>query len=267
MAITLPDQQSFYGTHYWARLDVRLRRVEKGLPSFCRTGGRESSARMTASRATRLVAALLCFLASCTLRARSQILNPPYFNLAEGRNISATATCGDQGTPELYCKLVGANLDKQDNPNINLIQGQVRLSSSTDCAKCVTTAMTLGVTIRRTSSRATTRSTKRREHPARYAIDGTERWWQSPPLSRGTRFNEVNLTVDLGQEGGAPAGDSLPRHKESTASGNSSIAGTSPPRLWWRGLGCVRAAANARGGTWERQTGTYLEFLYMCWSA
>lgn len=38
-------------------------------------------------------------------------LNPPYFNLAEGASISATATCGqdDRGAPrlDLYCKLVG----------------------------------------------------------------------------------------------------------------------------------------------------------------
>lgn len=118
--------------------------------------------------------ALLFFLACCTLRARGQILNPPYFNLAEGRNITATATCGDQNSPELYCKLVGANLGKQDSPNINLIQGQV-------CDFCDLTD-------------------PRRAHPPENAIDGTEQWWQSPPLSRGTRFNEVNLTVDLGQE-------------------------------------------------------------------
>lgn len=31
------------------------------------------------------------------------------------------------------------------------------------------------------------------------AIDGTERWWQSPPLSRGLVHNEVNVTLDLGQ--------------------------------------------------------------------
>lgn len=38
-------------------------------------------------------------------------LNPPYFNLAEGSRISASATCGQDaaGTPrqDLYCKLVG----------------------------------------------------------------------------------------------------------------------------------------------------------------
>lgn len=38
-------------------------------------------------------------------------LNPPYFNLAEGASVSATATCGqdERGAPrlDLYCKLVG----------------------------------------------------------------------------------------------------------------------------------------------------------------
>lgn len=36
-------------------------------------------------------------------------------------------------------------------------------------------------------------------HPVSNAIDGTERWWQSPPLSRGPMYNEVNVTLDLGQ--------------------------------------------------------------------
>lgn len=38
-----------------------------------------------------------------------------------------------------------------------------------------------------------------RAHPITNAIDGTERWWQSPPLSRSTEYNEVNVTLDLGQ--------------------------------------------------------------------
>ncbi|KAF5306067.1 hypothetical protein FQA39_LY09045 [Lamprigera yunnana] len=37
-------------------------------------------------------------------------------------------------------------------------------------------------------------------HPASFAVDGIESWWQSPPLSRGMKYNEVNLTIDLGQE-------------------------------------------------------------------
>jgi hypothetical protein len=40
-----------------------------------------------------------------------------------------------------------------------------------------------------------------RSHPAENAIDGSERWWQSPPLSRGAKYNEINLTIDLGQVG------------------------------------------------------------------
>ncbi|EMP38379.1 Laminin subunit alpha-5 [Chelonia mydas] len=39
-------------------------------------------------------------------------------------------------------------------------------------------------------------------HPITNAIDGTERWWQSPPLSLGLQYNEVNVTLDLGQLGG-----------------------------------------------------------------
>jgi hypothetical protein len=77
-------------------------------------------------------------------------LTPPYFNLAEGRKISASSTCGlDIDGPELYCKLVGSHTDDQqnktafdvhDDPNYQsatlsrgqghvVIQGQVRLWS------------------------------------------------------------------------------------------------------------------------------------------
>lgn len=59
-------------------------------------------------------------------------LTPPYFNLAEGRHISATATCG-VGTdgPELYCKLVGANTEHDNYQHkYELIQGQVRTNSN-----------------------------------------------------------------------------------------------------------------------------------------
>eukprot|EP00102_Acyrthosiphon_pisum_P016424 XP_008187385.2 PREDICTED: laminin subunit alpha [Acyrthosiphon pisum] len=39
-----------------------------------------------------------------------------------------------------------------------------------------------------------------KSHPPEYAVDGQETWWQSPPLSRGMKYNEINLTIDLGQE-------------------------------------------------------------------
>lgn len=68
---------------------------------------------------------LVVVLAFCTLHTESVELTPPYFNLAEGRKISASATCGeDIDGPELYCKLVGANTENENHFH-SLIQGQV----------------------------------------------------------------------------------------------------------------------------------------------
>ncbi|RVE52213.1 hypothetical protein evm_003132 [Chilo suppressalis] len=108
-------------------------------------------------------------LALCALYTRAEILTPPYVNLALGKKITATATCGDEG-PELYCKLVGASADHDEH----VIQGQV-------CDFCDA-------------------NNDAKKHPPEYAVDGMETWWQSPPLSRGMKYNEVNLTIDLGQE-------------------------------------------------------------------
>ena len=36
-------------------------------------------------------------------------------------------------------------------------------------------------------------------HPALNMVDGGEAWWQSPPLSRGRQYEEVNVTIYLGQ--------------------------------------------------------------------
>ncbi|OXB81671.1 UNVERIFIED_CONTAM: hypothetical protein H355_008920 [Colinus virginianus] len=102
-------------------------------------------------------------------------LHPPYFNLAETAGISATATCGEEeeeggGRPELYCKLVGGPAAA---PLGRAIQGQF-------CDYC-------------------NADDPNKAHPITNAIDGTERWWQSPPLSKGLKYNEVNVTLDLGQ--------------------------------------------------------------------
>lgn len=65
----------------------------------------------------------LWVLALCA-GAAAQVLTPPYFNLAENRRITATATCGlDVSDPELYCKLVGANADRGASFSDDLIQG------------------------------------------------------------------------------------------------------------------------------------------------
>lgn len=67
----------------------------------------------------------LVAILTCALVLDAKILTPPYFNLAEGRNITASATCGeDTDGPELYCKLVGANAE--NDLQVHVIQGQVR---------------------------------------------------------------------------------------------------------------------------------------------
>jgi hypothetical protein len=123
----------------------------------------------------------LCFIVCIFDAVAGQALTPPNFNLAVRRRIEATATCGrDVGTnaglsePELFCKLTGANPDKDELiGDFEVIQGQL-------CDYCDT----------REPSKT---------HDAANAVDGTERWWQSPPLSRGLQYNEVNLTISLGQ--------------------------------------------------------------------
>lgn len=79
-------------------------------------------------------AALILFVFLNSNAIANGELTPPYFNLAEGRHISSTATCG-VGTdgPELYCKLVGANTEHDNNHLYELIQGQVSLFYPVAC--------------------------------------------------------------------------------------------------------------------------------------
>jgi laminin alpha 3/5 len=104
----------------------------------------------------------------------SVILTPPYFNLVSNKKITASATCGEGVDKELYCKLTGsASTDRESYNHANLIQGQF-------CDICDST-------------------NPEKSHHASFAIDGTDRWWQSPPLSRSLEYNNVNLTIDFGQ--------------------------------------------------------------------
>ena len=121
----------------------------------------------------------ICCILKCTTaqftNGESRVLTPPYFNLAVGRNIQSSSTCGENvAEEELFCKLTGANPDTEpDLDEYTVIQGQL-------CDVCDP-------------------SRPDKAHPANQAIDGTKRWWQSPPLSRGIGLREVNLTIDLGQ--------------------------------------------------------------------
>lgn len=69
---------------------------------------------------------LLFILIVLVQEGRLEVLTPPYFNLAENRRITASATCGEDER-ELYCKLVGANADTADINSFShiVIQGQV----------------------------------------------------------------------------------------------------------------------------------------------
>ena len=66
-------------------------------------------------------ALVIFILFSLILMTCGQELTPPTFNLAKGRAITATATCGYEdaepgpGFVELYCRLTGATGTHQDD--------------------------------------------------------------------------------------------------------------------------------------------------------
>ena len=64
------------------------------------------------------------WLLTFTQHTLAQVLTPPYFNLAENRRITATATCGEGvAESEEYCKLVGANADRGSSTTLFQLQG------------------------------------------------------------------------------------------------------------------------------------------------
>ena len=117
---------------------------------------------MAAHRCAAAIAAILVVIL-CENLVQTQVLTPPYFNLAVGRRIEATATCGEGvAEKEWFCKLTGANPNKDDIAGFEVIRGQL-------CDFCDPTNAT-------------------KSHPAENAIDGTERWWQSPASVQRPRF-------------------------------------------------------------------------------
>ncbi|XP_060769556.1 laminin subunit alpha-2 [Neoarius graeffei] len=99
--------------------------------------------------------------------AQHRGLFPAVLNLASMAEISANATCGENG-PEMFCKLV------------EHVPGQpVR---NPQCRVC------------------NLRSERPYErHPIKFAIDGTNRWWQSPSIKNGMDYHYVTITLDLQQ--------------------------------------------------------------------
>ncbi|CAB1436741.1 unnamed protein product [Pleuronectes platessa] len=96
-----------------------------------------------------------------------QRLFPAVLNLASMADITANATCGSTG-PEMFCKLV------------EHVPG--RPVKNSQCRTC------------------NQQSTKAVEHhPIEYAIDGTNRWWQSPSIKNGMEYHYVTILLDLKQ--------------------------------------------------------------------
>ncbi len=82
---------------------------------------------LSLSASTYISSTLLIFCIAWFEPSLGEVLTPPYFNLAQGRRIQASATCGESpdGLPEreTYCNLVGATTDTDDAQNV--IGGQV----------------------------------------------------------------------------------------------------------------------------------------------
>ena len=126
---------------------------------------------------------LLCSIGFLVLSLVStqEVLQPPYFDIAKGKKITATSTCGENYTPptgipgELFCAL--ADVPRKFGGSIK----------GFSCSHCVPGDYGDG------------NEAEVRDHNIRNANDGSNRWWQSPPLSRGLQFRQVNVTIDLGQ--------------------------------------------------------------------
>ncbi|XP_044232395.1 laminin subunit alpha-2 isoform X3 [Thunnus albacares] len=99
--------------------------------------------------------------------AQQRGLFPAVLNLASMADITANATCGSLG-PEMFCKLV------EHVPGQPVRNPQCRICNE--------------------------KSPKTFErHPIEYAIDGTNRWWQSPSIKNGMEYHHVTVTLDLKQ--------------------------------------------------------------------
>uniref|UniRef100_A0A8C9XXG1 Laminin subunit alpha-2 n=1 Tax=Sander lucioperca TaxID=283035 RepID=A0A8C9XXG1_SANLU len=115
----------------------------------------------------RLRLVLLTALLWQCCHAQQRGLFPAVLNLASMADISANATCGSLG-PEMFCKLV------EHVPGQPIRNAQCRICNQ--------------------------KSTKAVEqHPIEYAIDGTNRWWQSPSIKNGMEYHYVTITLDLKQ--------------------------------------------------------------------
>ena len=93
-------------------------------------------------------------------------LFPHVFNLASRATITTNATCGERG-PETFCRLVEHVRRKPKKDSIQ-------------CGTCDSRSPYSG-----------------ERHPITHAIDGSNKWWQSPTLNNGAEFNWVTVHLTL----------------------------------------------------------------------
>ncbi|XP_071058103.1 laminin subunit alpha-2 isoform X1 [Pseudochaenichthys georgianus] len=115
----------------------------------------------------RLRLVLLTALLWQCCHAQQRGLFPAVLNLASMADISTNATCGSTG-PEMFCKLV------EHVPGQPIRNAQCRICNQKS-------------------------TTPTEQHPIEYAIDGTNRWWQSPSIKNGRKYHSVTITLDLKQ--------------------------------------------------------------------
>lgn len=89
---------------------------------------------------------------------------PPIFNIAPKAILHVNATCG-QGEREEYCSTIDAHPQRQ---------------RKSKCGICDA-------------------NHPERRHPIEHVIDGSQKWWQSPTLNRGSEYEYVTITLDLKQ--------------------------------------------------------------------
>ncbi|XP_047244519.1 laminin subunit alpha-2 isoform X11 [Girardinichthys multiradiatus] len=94
-------------------------------------------------------------------------LFPAVLNLATMADIATNATCGANG-PEMFCKLV----EHVPGQPVTNPQCQICNQQSPNPVE---------------------------QHPIKYAIDGTNHWWQSPSIMNGMEYHYVTITLDLKQ--------------------------------------------------------------------
>ncbi|CAL8292350.1 unnamed protein product [Lota lota] len=112
------------------------------------------------------VAGFLMLCASC-VNAQQRGLFPAILNLASNAEVTSNATCGDP-RPEMFCKLV------EHVPGRRIHNPQCRVCDANS-------------------------ANEREHHPISKAIDGTNRWWQSPSIKNGRQFHWITITLDLHQ--------------------------------------------------------------------